>query len=363
MKHIIKKFIAAAALSFCAACLCSCNDPLGKNNSNPVEVKLTGKDFQFTLLDHEYGYSRDSVYCFEGIWKQDAFYFGHWKLDPMVPNILPDNRNRLEFHITSDATGFQGVNASSSARCINIVQDGSDHTRYHLEWVAEGESTITFWNGEGEARKEISFKATSKSHIPFVTLKYRYDGELYTALELTSLDYRSILKPCPQGNTEWENMPIYEVVPEPLNATLEENTYLLGGLSAWLHRVTEEGEEDCYTFNSIDEIYVPGSLTQHTERYKNRIRMTKEDIYKRWPETRLCSAVKIKEDKDIVTPLNFNDFRERKTTAYKVRHKTYKNDPASQEEQYVGGSITIIKVNPNNPDETQKLRILNGNIN
>ena len=360
MKRVIRKLLEATTIAILAMMLASCNDPLGKNNSNPVEVKLTGKDFQVTLLDHEYGYSRDSVYCFEGIWKKDAFYFGHWKLDPMVPNILPDNRNRLEFHITSDATGFQGVNASSSARCINIVQDGSDHTRYHLEWVSEGESTITFWNGEGEARKEISFKATSKSHIPFVTLKYRYDGELYTALELTSQNYRTILKQCPQGNTEWDNMPIYEVVPEPLNATLDENTYIWGELTARLHRVTENGEEDSYTFETIEEMYLPGSLTEHNDRYKFRIRMTYEDIYHRWPETRLCDKP-LKEGEEY-TKLNFNDLRERKTVAYKVVHKKYKDDSASKEKQYVGGTLRLIQQNPTNPNDWKDLRILNGLI-
>nr|MCR5071324.1 hypothetical protein [Bacteroidales bacterium] len=177
---------AAILLSLAGLASCDKNNPLAPNRNNPPEAGLKAAAFDITLLDHERGYNRDSVYCFEGIWKQDAFYFGYWKLDPMVPNIFPEGQNQLEFRISSEAAGFEGVNASSSSRCINIVQDGADHTRYHLEWVAEGESTITFWNGEGDARQEISFKATSKKHIPFVNLKYRYDGELYTAKDLSS---------------------------------------------------------------------------------------------------------------------------------------------------------------------------------
>ncbi len=351
---------AAILLSLAGLASCDKNNPLAPNRNNPPEAGLKAAAFDITLLDHERGYNRDSVYCFEGIWKQDAFYFGYWKLDPMVPNIFPEGQNQLEFRISSEAAGFEGVNASSSSRCINIVQDGADHTRYHLEWVAEGESTITFWNGEGDARQEISFKATSKKHIPFVNLKYRYDGELYTAKDLSSAaGYKTLLKPCPQGNTDWDNMPIYELVPEPLNATLEENTYLWGGLVVKLHRVTETGQEDAYTFETVEDMMVPGSLTEENERYKNRIRMTKEDIYNRWPQTRLYSSF---EDGKENVPLNFNDLRERRTVAYKVIHQKYIDDKASQEKQVVGGSLKIIKYNPNDPDDWKEIRILSGAI-
>ena len=352
----------AILLSLAGLASCDKNNPLAPNRNNPPEAGLKAAAFDITLLDHERGYNRDSVYCFEGIWKQDAFYFGYWKLDPMVPNIFPEDQNQLEFRISSEAAGFEGVNASSSSRCINIVQDGADHTRYHLEWVAEGESTITFWNGEGDARQEISFKATSKKHIPFETLKYRYDGELYTAKDLSSAaGYKTLLKPCPQGNTEWDNMPIYELVPEPLNATLEENTYLWGGLVVKLHRVTETGEEDRYTF---DEDHPMWAFTNYpegewTERYKNRIQLTYKDICDRWPQTRLYSSF---EDGKENVPLNFNDLRERRTVAYRVIHKKYIDDTASQEKQVVGGSLEIIKYNPNDPDDWKEIRILSGAI-
>ena len=347
---------AAILLSLVGLASCDKNNPLAPNRNNPPEAGLKAAAFDITLLDHERGYNRDSVYCFEGIWKQDAFYFGYWKLDPMVPNIFPEGQNQLEFRISSEAAGFEGVNASSSSRCINIVQDGADHTRYHLEWVAEGESTITFWNGEGDARQEISFKATSKKHIPFVNLKYRYDGELYTPLSTT---YRFLLKPCPQGNTEWDNMPIYELVPEPLNATLEENTYIWGGMAVALHRVTETGEEDRYSFNSIEDHFLPGSLTEYNDRYKNRIQMTYKDICDRWPQTRLYSSF---EDGKENVPLNFNDLRERRTVAYKVMHKKYADDDASKTEQYAGGSMEIIKFNPNDPNDWKEILIISGVI-
>ena len=219
----------AAAIFLGAAGLVSCdrNNPLAPNKENPTEVGLKGAAFEVTLLDHEKGFEKDSLYCFEGIWKGDAFYFGYWKLDPMTPNILPDGQNQIEFVISSEAAGFEGVNASSSSRCINIVQDGADHTRYHLEWVAEGESTFTFWNGEGAARQEISFLATSKKVIPLEGILARFDGKEYKFLNgnnPSSTNYKKLLKTFKSRDDfpGWDKMHILEIVgPIPLNATPE----------------------------------------------------------------------------------------------------------------------------------------------
>ena len=215
----------AAAIFLGTAGLVSCgkNNPLAPNRENPTEVGLKAAAFEVTLLDHEKGYEKDSLYVFEGEWKQDAFYFGYWKLDPMVPNILPDGQNQIEFRISSDAAGFEGVNASSSSRCINIVQDGADHTRYHLEWVAEGESTITFWNGEGAARQEISFTATSKKVIPLEGVLARLDGKEYKFSNSPG-GYQKLLKTFNSRDDfpGWDKMHILEIVgPVPLNATPE----------------------------------------------------------------------------------------------------------------------------------------------
>ena len=227
----------AAALFLAAAGLASCdrNNPLAPNKENPTEVGLKGAAFEVTLLDHEKGFEKDSLYVFEGEWKQDAFYFGYWKLDPMVPNILPEGQNQIEFRISSDAAGFEGVNASSSSRCINIVQDGADHTRYHLEWVAEGESTITFWNGEGAARQEISFQATSKKVIPLEGILARLDGKEYKFLDShnpSATNYQKLLKTFKSRDDfpGWDKMHILEIVgPIPLNATPEDdkNYYMM----------------------------------------------------------------------------------------------------------------------------------------
>ena len=314
MKHTIYNLIAAAALAICAACLTACNDPMGKNNSNPTPAGLKGADFAVLLLDHEKGYEKDSVYCFEGVWKKDAFYFGYLKLDPMTPNILPDSRNQIEFRISSESAGFEGVNASSSSRCINIVQDGADHTRYHLEYVAEGESTITFWNGDGATRKEISFKATSKAHIPIETIKFRIDGELYQMVHsgFGQKEEFNLLKQFPAG-AKWEDLPTFELVPTPLNATLNEGEAAYARLSIALYRVDEKG-------NGSPIMTPDGKLVDNTIPWY--LSYTYQDMKTFWPDfrwlkTQCLPSENFSEDK--MLRVNFNDLRERHAKVYTTK--------------------------------------------
>lgn len=179
MKRIIQLLTAAAAVTALAAAIVSChkNIPDTTNNSNPTEYSLKGADFDLICLDGEHGFSKDSIYVFEGIWRDGHFWFGREKLDTMQLNITPKD-NSITLKVSSEAAGFEGVNASSSSRCINIVPDGNDHTSYHLEWVEEGESRITLWCGEGSAKREISFIATSRKEIPMEGIATRVNGEL-----------------------------------------------------------------------------------------------------------------------------------------------------------------------------------------
>lgn len=309
-------FAVAAAMVLGVAGLASCDkdNPLSPNKNNPTAVKLQASDFSVTLLDHEKGYEKDSVYCFEGVWKEDAFYFGYWKLDPMTPNILPDGRNKLEFKIQSDAAGFEGVNASSSSRCINIVQDGADHTRYHLEWVAEGESTITFWNGEGATRKEISFQATSKAYIPIETIKFRIDGELYQ-ISHTACGYEekfNLLKQFPAG-AKWEDLPTFELVPTPLNATLKEGEIAYARLSIALYRVDENG-------NGSPLMTPDGKLVDNSIPWY--LSYTYQDMKTFWPEFRWLSTQCHPSENysgDDLLKVNFNDLRERHAKVYTTK--------------------------------------------
>ena len=305
----------AVALLLGAAGFTSCNknNPLAPNKNNPAEAALKAAAFEVTLLDHERGYDRDSAYVFEGVWKQDAFHFGYLKLDPMVPNILPDGRNQLEFRISSDAAGFEGVNASSSSRCINIVQDGADHTRYHLEWVAEGESTITFWNGEGASRKEISFQATSKAHIPIETIKFRIDGELYQMVHtgFGQKEEFNLLKQFPDG-ANWEDLPTFELVPNPLNATLAEGEAIYGFLTVALYRVDENG-------NGSPLMTPDGKLVDNTIPWY--LSYTYHDMKTFWPDFHWLSTQCLPSEnyggKEI--KLNLNDLRERHAKVYTTK--------------------------------------------
>lgn len=308
-------FAVAAALVLGVAGLASCvkDNSLSPNKNNPAEVELAAADFSVTLLDHERGYERDSAYVFEGVWKDDAFYFGYWRLDPMTPNILPEDRNRIEFRISSEAAGFEGVNAASSSRCINIVQDGADHTRYHLEWVSEGESTITFWNGEGDARQEISFKATSKAHIPIETIKFRLDGELY-GMRYTGWGQKEefkLFKQFPAG-AQWEDLQTFELVPVPLNATLNEDEIVYAKLTVALFRVDENG--DGKPLMTQD-----GKLIDNDNPWF--LSYTYQDMKTFWPEFRWLRTQCLPSETTCseYIKINLNDLRERHAKVYTTR--------------------------------------------
>ena len=228
MKNITTKSttLALALLGIFALGACHPKDgPEGPNPNNPTEYALEACAFGLNVQDCERGFSRDSNYIFEGVYRDGKFYFGEEKRDEMVLNITPDNKIILNAVAESDK--FRGVNASSSSRCINIVSDGPDHTAYHLEWVAEGESTITLWNGEGAGRQEISFKVTSRKEIPLEGIAFRYDGSIYKFQKVIPTEYVSegtfqymLLKAWKNGKENLDYLPTFELVgPIPLNAT------------------------------------------------------------------------------------------------------------------------------------------------
>lgn len=314
MKHAIK-LLASVLIILAVAYLTSCNDPMGKNNSNPTEVGLKAAAFEVTMLDHERGYEKDSLYVFEGIWKQNAFYFGYWKLDPMVPNILPEGKNRIEFRISSEAAGFEGVNASSSSRCINVVQDGSDHTRYHLEYVSEGESTITFWNGEGATRKEISFTATSKSVIPMEGVLARLDGKEYRFLDgnnPSSNQYQKLLKTFKSRNDfpGWDKLHVLEIVgPIPLNATPEDGKKYTMICKARLAYLDDDGNGcDWDIYDTEDEI--------RSLRYNDPEMQIRHFPDYRWFDEKHWIGDPREKDPHVFVPA---DFRERRIMLWSVK--------------------------------------------
>ena len=346
MKHIASLF-ATAAVCLCAVCFVACdkNNPLAPNKDNPVETGLKSADFDVVLLDHEKGFEKDSLYVFEGEWKEDAFYFGYWKLDPMVPNILPDGQNQIEFRISSDVTGFEGVNASSSSRCINIVQDGADHTRYHLEWVSEGESTITFWNGDGVTRKEISFTATSKSVIPLEGLLARIDGKEYKFLDshnASATNYRKLLKTFKSRNDfpGWDKMHILEIVgPIPLNATPESDKKFALMSEFELAYLDDEGNGyDWDVYSANDEV--------RSKRVNDP-----EIETMRFPDYRWFDEEHMIGDPRGKDPFKFvpADFRERRLMLWSVKtaYKTYGYVKLSVEWDKTDGSYEYYVLNVN----------------
>ena len=227
MKNIPNRLTAPVLALLLAFGLTACDKdrPDGPNRNNPAERQLASCAFGLSVRDCERGFSPDSSYVFEGVFRDGSFYFGADKRDAMVLNITPDNR--IVLTASADAAGFEGVNASSSSRCINVVPDGTDRTTYHLEWVAEGESTITFWNGEGAGRKEISFKATSRKEIPLEGIAFRYDGHVYRFQKQIPTEYVTegtfqymLLKKWDGRPETFDRLPVFELIgPIPLNAT------------------------------------------------------------------------------------------------------------------------------------------------
>ena len=214
-------------LLLCALCLWACDpkNPLGPNKDNPTEHKLAACAFQVGVQDCERGFSRDSSYVFEGEYRDGSFYFGIDRSDEMVLNVTPDNRIVLK--VSSEEAGFEGVNAASSSRCINIVPDGTGHTAYHLERVDEGESTITLWNGEGAGRQEVSFRVTSHEEIPLEGIAFRYDGRVYRFQKQVPTEHLTegtfqymFLKKWDGKPEKFDQLPVFELIgPIPLNAT------------------------------------------------------------------------------------------------------------------------------------------------
>ena len=171
------RFLYAVAMTILTVLLPACDKmrPDAPNPNNPPELQLTAAGFTVRVLDHEHGHHPDSIYFFEGTWCDGHFRFGREGLDTMQLNIRPDNALVLE--VLSDDPAFEGVNAASSARCIDIVADGAGRRTFHLKWVDEGAAVITLWNGEGAARREVRFTATSRREIPLEGIKVRLDGQ------------------------------------------------------------------------------------------------------------------------------------------------------------------------------------------
>jgi hypothetical protein len=178
MKNTSSLPAAALLLSFAAILFPACDKcrPDGPNRNNPPVADLPSAAFTLRVLDHERGFHPDSAYIFEGIWHDGHFWFGRQKLDTMQLNIAPDNALVLE--VSSDDPAFEGVNAASSTRSIDIIPDTRDRRIYHLERIAEGRSEITLWNGDGPSRREIRFTVTSRAEIPLEGIKVRINGEV-----------------------------------------------------------------------------------------------------------------------------------------------------------------------------------------
>ena len=283
---------------------------MAPNAHNPAVLPLPAADFGIRVLDQERG--SDSTYVFEGVWRDGAFRFGLEKRDPMTLNLTPDNALVLE--LLPAGEGFRGVNAASSARCIDIVPEGEDRMRFRLRRVAEGESEITLWNGDGEERRELSFPVTSREEIPVEGFLYRIDGERQ---EIPLVESANFLEPNANYHTRsgvlrdvkdfpgWDGMQVLELVgPEPLNATglRQESIWLYDLVSPAFPLLDDDG--NCFT-GDWPSLVGPEGIAEINRRHYPDYRWFAPDRY----------AVRYADDQPGLRPA---DLRERRMLTWKI---------------------------------------------
>lgn len=311
MEHIS---LAAGLLAVLAA-LASCKgeDPLAPNKRNPAVEAFPAADFGLRVLDFEQGGDPDSCYVFKGLWRDGNFCFGLDKLDPMTLNLSGDNALVLE--ILPLGEGFRGVNAASSARCIDIVAEGGERTRFRLERVTEGESTIVLWNGGDGDRRELSFPVTSREEIPVEGFRCRVDGQLF---DIPMIESGSFLEPNANYHTRsgvlrdvkafpgWDRMQVLELVgPVPLNATgrKQESIWLYDPVAPAFPLLDDEG--NCFT-GDWPSFVGPEGIADINRRHYPAWRWFAPDRY----------AVRFADDQPHLRPA---DMRERRMLSWKIR--------------------------------------------
>lgn len=152
MKHTIKKLLAAAALSFCAACFVSCGDQL---NPKPEQVPSCDFDLKVTEVRQSHTFEWDVVGNKIGIDPAEQELQELWVTSWNTCTV---------YAIGKDAT-FEGVNFSSSnAKAVKINKVNAESAT--LEWVSDSDTPITITASAGDYTH--SFQVYSKQVIRLV---------------------------------------------------------------------------------------------------------------------------------------------------------------------------------------------------
>lgn len=152
MKHMIYNLIAAAALSFCAACFVSCGDQL---NPKPEQVPSVDFDLKVTEVRQSHTFEWDVV-------------GNKISIDPAEQELqelwVTSWNTCTVYAIGKDAT-FEGVNFSSSnAKAVKINKVDAESAT--LEWVSDSDTPITITASAGDYTH--SFQVYSKQTIRLV---------------------------------------------------------------------------------------------------------------------------------------------------------------------------------------------------
>lgn len=152
MKHTIYNLIAAAALSFCAACFVSCGDQL---NPKPEQVPSCDFDLKVTEVRQSHTFEWDVVGNQINIDKSEQELQELWVTSWNTCTV---------YAIGKDAT-FEGVNFSSSnAKAVKINKVDAESAT--LEWVSDSDTPVTITASAGDYTH--SFQVYSKQVIRLV---------------------------------------------------------------------------------------------------------------------------------------------------------------------------------------------------
>ena len=206
----MKNFIRLAVLvlgAMPAAASCNREAAVQANPNNPEFIETERLDFSVMIDDIRTGFDPDSVYHFTPkiINAEDgtvSYSSGRTVFDRgkgQITHAGPSNVNdeataayNREFSFTGQQcsltvtpyctitlTASSPVNASSSTDAVDVVRDDTGGFRYHLEYVRDGASTITLWNGEGASANEWRLAVKSAASIPLTGIRVKFENHNY----------------------------------------------------------------------------------------------------------------------------------------------------------------------------------------
>lgn len=159
MKHTIYNLLAAAALSFCAACFVSCGDQL-----NPKPEQVASVDFDLKVSEVRQSHT------FE--WDVAGNRISIDPAEQELQQLWVTTWNTCTVSAIGKNSSFEGVNFSSSdPKAVKISR--KDNRSCILEYAADSNSPVTITASAGDYTH--SFQVFSKEVIPLEGVEFFHD--------------------------------------------------------------------------------------------------------------------------------------------------------------------------------------------